>query len=121
MAGLEAKSFDRPDETRKFAGHGHADVVTLGGKGVSRATFEAGWRWSNDVKPIAGTDSCQAPHAGYVVSGRMVVQMNDGTEIEAGPGDALVVAPGHDGWVVGDEPCVFVDFGAGVPTYAKPA
>jgi hypothetical protein len=121
MAGLEAKSFDRPDETRPFAGHGHADVVTLGGSAVARGTFEPGWRWSVDVKPIAGTASCQASHAGYMVAGRMRVRMDDGTEAEAGPGEAVMIAPGHDAWVVGDEPCIFVDFGAGVARYAKPA
>lgn len=82
--------------------------------GCKRCTFE----WSNDVAPIAGTKSCQAPHLGYVLSGRMRIRMDDGTEDEVGPGDFLRIAPGHDAWVVGDVPCVLVDFG-GFEAYAK--
>ena len=121
MAGLEAKGFSSPDETRQFAGKGKMDIVNLGGMTVGKGIFEPGWRWSVNVKPIAGTPSCQAAHAGYVVSGRMAVKMDDGTEGEAGPGDVVHIEPGHDAWVVGDEPCVFVDFGASVGHYAKPA
>jgi hypothetical protein len=82
------------------------------------ASFEPGWRWSNDVKPIAQTDTCQANHFFYCVSGRMNVVMDDGTEGEVGPGDVAVIGPGHDAWVVGDEACVTVDWG-GSPGYAK--
>jgi len=121
MADLEAKHFSSADETRQFAGKGKIDVVNVGGMTVGRSTFEPGWRWSVNVKPIAGTDSCQSLHLGYVVSGRMRVVMGDGTEAEAGPGDAVHIAPGHDAWVVGDEDCVFLDFGASVSRYAKPA
>ena len=74
-----------------------------------------------DVKPIAKTDSCQATHMGYVISGRMKVVMNDGTEAEAGPGDVVHIAPGHDAWIVGNEACVMVDFGSSVSQYAKPS
>jgi quercetin dioxygenase-like cupin family protein len=81
--------------------------------------FQPGWRWSEDVKPIAGTQSCQAPHAIYVISGRMGIRMDDGTEGEIGPGDIAMIEPGHDAWVVGDEACVGVDFG-GYASYAKP-
>jgi hypothetical protein len=77
---------------------------------VGRATFRPGWRWSTDVKPVVGTDSCQLAHSSYVVSGRFHVRMDDGTERELGPGDAHVVSAGHDAWVVGDEPCVAIDF-----------
>jgi hypothetical protein len=118
MAGLEIKNVGSPDETRPFAGHGHADVLNVDGKTVLYGTFEPGWRWSQDVKPIAGTDSCQATHLFYCVSGRMGVQMSDGTEGEVGPGDVVAIAPGHDAWVIGDEPCVSVDFG-GFAGYAK--
>ena len=118
MAGLEIKNVDSPDETRPFAGHGHADVLELDGKTVIYGTFEPGWRWSQDVKPIAGTDSCQATHLLYCVSGRMGIRMEDGSEGECGPGDVVALAPGHDAWVVGDEPCVTVDFG-GYTGYAK--
>ena len=118
MASVEVKSFDSPDETRPFAGNGKADVVTVGGTTVMRGTFEPGWRWSENVKPIAGTDSCEVYHLGYVVSGRMAVRMDDGTEGEVGPGDIVHLEPGHDAWIVGDEPCVMLDFG-GSTAYAK--
>ena len=116
---LEAKSLDTPDETRKFE-HGEIRIVNVSGATVGRAVFQPGWKWSNDVKPIAGTDSCQAPHTGYVISGRMHVVMDDGTEGDAGPGDAIVISPGHDAWIVGDEPCVVLDW-SGSANYAKPA
>ena len=119
MAGLEVKSLDSPDETRSFVDKGQADVVNIGGGAVMRATFEPGWRWSEHVKPLAQTESCQSPHFMYVLSGRMGVAMNDGTEGEAGPGDVARIEPGHDAWVVGDEAVVAVDFGPS-PAYAKP-
>ena len=119
MATLEAKGFSTPDETRQFAGKGKLDVVNVGGVAVGRGVFEPGWRWSVNVKPVAGTTSCQAAHNGYIVSGRMRVAMDDGSEGEAGPGDVVHIAPGHDAWTVGDETCVFVDFGANVSSYAK--
>ncbi|HEY2603116.1 MAG TPA: cupin domain-containing protein [Thermoleophilaceae bacterium] len=118
MASLEVKSFDSPDETRRFEGKGQMDVVQIGGGFVGRATFEPGWRWSVNVKPIAGTDTCQTHHLGYVVSGHMKVWLEDGSEGEAGPGDVFVIAPGHDAEVVGDEPCVTLEFG-GARDYAK--
>jgi len=80
---------------------------------IPRATFQPGWRRSKHVKPIAGTELCHAAHNGYVVAGRQAVQMADGTEVELGPGDAFLVGPGHDSWVIGDEPCVTVDFTGG--------
>ncbi len=118
MADLESKSFDRPDETREFAGHGKIQLVQLSDGTVGKGVFEPGWRWSQDVKPIAKTESCQARHLGYVLSGRMRVRMDDGSEAEVGPGDVVHVEPGHDAWVVGNEPCVMVDF-AGAAHYAK--
>jgi quercetin dioxygenase-like cupin family protein len=105
---LQQKNLDTPDETRTFE-NGKAQVVTLGDFTASRLTFEPGWRWSEHVKPIAGTDSCQVLHTGYQVSGRLRIRMDDGMEKEYGPGDAYVIPPGHDGWVVGDEPVVSVD------------
>ena len=116
---LEAKSLNSPDETRPFAAKGKAEVVKLGGVTVGRGVFEPGSKWSEHVKPIAGTPSCQASHVGYVVSGRMRIKMDDGTEAEVGPGDAFVAAPGHDAWTLGDEPCVALDF-QGMAEYAKP-
>ena len=118
MGQLVIKSFGSPDETRPFKGHGHADVVTLAGRSVLKTVFEPGWRWSNDVAPIAGTDSCQATHLAYCIAGRMRVVMDDGTEGEFGPEDEVRIDPGHDAWTVGDEPCVLIDFG-GYAQYAK--
>ena len=118
MPSLEAKTFDKPDETRPFVANGRMEVVKVGGHSVGRGTFEPGWRWSEHVRPLAETEACEASHVGYILSGRMVVRMNDGTEAEAGPGAVVVIDPGHDAWIVGDEPCVFVDFGASVGTYA---
>ena len=111
MASIEVKSFDSPDEVRQFEGNGHADVVQVAGRTVGRGTFEPGWKWSENVKPIAGTDSCEVSHLGYVVSGRMRVVMDDGSDGEVGPGDVCAIPPGHDAEVIGEEPCVLVDFG----------
>ena len=111
MAGVEVKNFDSPDETRPFEGKGKADVVQLSGHPVARGVFEPGWKWSNNLKPIAGTDSCEVSHLGYVISGRMKVYMDDGSEQEVGPDDVFAIPPGHDAEVVGDEPCVMLDFG----------
>jgi hypothetical protein len=90
--------------------------VTLGGITVGRAVLEPGWRWSEHVEPIAGTSSCEVAHSGYVVSGRPRVVMDDGSEDEAGPGNAFVISPGHDAWTVGDETFVSVDFSGVWPT-----
>ncbi|MFI8293516.1 cupin domain-containing protein [Streptomyces sp. ms191] len=111
MTGIVSRSFDSADETRPFEdGKGRLDLVTTERGAVGRAVFEPGWQWSKHVKPIAGTDSCQAAHVGYVVSGRMKVVMDDGETAELGPGDFMAVAPGHDAWVLGDEPCVALDW-----------
>ena len=119
MAGLIRKSLDSPEETRPFeAGTGQMALVNLDAGAVGRATFEPGWQWSKHVKPIAKTDSCQASHMGYFISGRMKVVMDDGEEQEFGPGDLMICPPGHDAWTVGDEACVVVDW-QGVADYAK--
>src|SRR5512134_3063605 len=112
MASLESKSLERPDETRTMQqGKGKVEIVTLGGVTVGRGTFEPGWRWSQHVKPIAGTDSCQATHTGIVLEGWMVVKMTDaGSEVEYGPGDVFYMPPGHDAWVVENHRCVLFDF-----------
>lgn len=114
---LECKSLDSPDEVREFVDHGRVELVNLPSGPVGKGTFEPGWRWSQDVKPLAGTDSCQVPHVGYVISGRMKIAMDDGTEGEVGPGEVAHIDPGHDAWTVGDEACVLVDFG-GLEGYA---
>ena len=119
MAGMEVKSLNKPDETRPFAGKGQAAVVMVGGTTIVRGTFEPGWKWSEHLKPIAKTNTCQTAHILYVISGRMRIRMDDGSEGEAGPADAVSLAPGHDAWVVGNEPCVAIDFTA--PGYAKPS
>jgi quercetin dioxygenase-like cupin family protein len=119
MSGLVRKSLDAPEETRAFeGGTGHLALVNLDSGAVGRATFLPGWKWSQHVKPIAKTASCQAAHLGYFVSGRMVVVMDDGEQMEYGPGDFAVMAPGHDAWIVGDEPCVVIDW-QGFADYAK--
>lgn len=113
------KSLDTPDETRPFHGDsGQLELVTVGNASLGRATFHSGWRWSEHVRPIAKTPSCQAAHEGYVISGRMRIRMDDGAEEEFGPGDLMIVPPGHDAWVLGDESCVVVDW-AGMTNYAK--
>lgn len=112
MQTVEHETFSNPTEVRTFT-HGVAEIVTVGDSTIGRLILEPGWRWSEDVKPIAGTDSCLAPHFQYHVQGRLGIRMDDGTEFIAGPGDVTSLPEGHDAWVVGDEPVVVVDwFGA---------
>ncbi|MDT7788558.1 MAG: hypothetical protein QOF58_6977 [Pseudonocardiales bacterium] len=119
MSGLLVKSFDKPEETRPFEqGMGQLELLNLDSGPVGRAVFQPGWRWSEHVKPIAQTDSCMVAHKGYCVSGRMQIVMDDGQQEEIGPGDFMMAEPGHDAWVVGDEPCVLVDW-QGESDYAK--
>jgi quercetin dioxygenase-like cupin family protein len=121
MADLVRKSLDSADEVRTFdENSGQVELVNLEGGPIGRATFQPGWKWSKHVKPIAGTDSCQVAHLGYVISGRMKIVMDSGQEAEIGPGDVMECPPGHDAWIVGDEPCVIVDW-AGFDNYAKRA
>ncbi|MGP6157487.1 MAG: cupin domain-containing protein [Vulcanimicrobiaceae bacterium] len=115
----EHKTFENPDEVRTFP-HGRAEILGVGGAEVGRLVFEPGWRWSADVKPLAGTSSCEAPHFQYHVAGKLAIRMDDGTEIVAGPGDVTSLPSGHDAWVVGDEPVVVVDW-FGATNYAKQA
>ena len=119
MGKVEVRSFDKPDETRMFEGKGMADVVALAGHTVLRGTFEPGWKWSENVKPLAGTELCEVSHLGYVLEGRMRVHMKDGSEQELTPGEVVAIEPGHDAEVIGDENCVFLDFGE-ISGYAKP-
>jgi quercetin dioxygenase-like cupin family protein len=119
MAGGLTKIAINSGEIRNFeADSGQLEVVTTDGGEVGRATFKPGWRWSEHVKPIAGTDSCQASHMGYLISGRMTVQMDDGLSVTFGPGDVMIAPPGHDAWVEGSEDCVVIDW-QGVADYAK--
>jgi quercetin dioxygenase-like cupin family protein len=104
-------SIDSPEEVREFqGGTGRVELVNLDGGAVGRATFLPGWRWSEHVKPIAKTESCEAAHMGYYISGRMKVVMDDGEEVEFGPGDFSIIEAGHDAWVLGSEPCVVIDW-----------
>jgi hypothetical protein len=96
---------DAPDERRSFE-NGKIDVVTIGGITLGRMTFQPGWKWSKHVKHIAKTNSCQARHVGFFISGRLDTILDDWTEAEFGPGDAYEIPPGHDGWVVGDNPVI---------------
>ncbi len=107
---LQAKSADVPDETRPFGSKGRLELVRLGDAMGVRATFQPGFRWTEHVKPIASTDLCQVRHVGYVVSGRSMIRMEDGAERELAAGDFYDVPPGHDSWVLGDEPYVSIDF-----------
>jgi hypothetical protein len=111
------KSFQKPDENRQFP-NGNAQILNIGGSEIGRLVFQPGWRWSKDVKPIAGTESCEAPHFQYHVSGRLAIRMDDGTEFIAEPGDVTSLPQGHDAWVVGNEPVVVVDW-YGASNYAK--
>ena len=119
MAGMIRKSLDSPEEIREFEeGTGKLELVNTEAGPVGRATFQPGWQWSKHVKPIAKTDSCQAPHLGYWISGRMKIVMDDGQEAEFGPGDFGEIPAGHDAWVLGNEPCVVIDW-QGYAEYAK--
>jgi hypothetical protein len=119
--GMIVKSMDQPEEVRAPSGRGRIEMVRLGEVTVGRATFQPGWRWSVDVKQVAGTELCEVAHTGYVVSGRQGVRMADGAEIELRPGDAFTIAPGHDAWVIGEEPCVTLDFSGNAPQVGVPS
>jgi len=114
---IEKKSLNKPEETRTFP-KGKVELATVGGITFGRATFQPGWKWSESVKPIAKTKSCEAPHTQYIVSGRLMVVMDDGTKTEFGPGDIGTIPSGHDAWVIGNEPCSAIDI-TGMTNYAK--
>jgi D-lyxose ketol-isomerase len=109
VADVGTRDFGSPDETRT-PDKTQVDVVRIGATTAARFAFEPGWRWSECVKPVAGTESCQARHVGVVHSGRLGIRHEDGTEVEIGPGEAYVIEPGHDAWVVGDEGFVGFEF-----------
>ncbi|CDZ76473.1 hypothetical protein BN59_00742 [Legionella massiliensis] len=112
MAKMEMKSFDAPEELRELP-KTRIEVLNFGETTIMRAIFQPGWKWSECVKPTVGTQSCEAPHFMYMISGRMVIVMDDGTQKEVGPGEVALIPPGHNAWVVGNEPCVAIDFTAG--------
>ena len=118
MATAQIAHLETDGETRAFKAHGKAVLGSAGGATFMKGTFEPGWRWSADVAPLAGSKSCQVRHLGYVISGRMHVQLDDGSEAEISAGDVFDLPSGHDAWVVGDEPCVMVDISPEVTRYA---
>ncbi len=117
MSKFENKSFGSPDELRSFD-KGWVEVLHVNGGTVGRLTLLPGWRWSEHVKPIAGTEWCEAPHFQYVVAGRIRVRMADGHEFDLKPGDVSYLPAGHDAWVLGNEPVVMVDW-QGATRYAE--
>lgn len=114
---LEIRRFDSPDETRTFE-KGRLDLVKIGGITVGRASYDPGWKWSDHVRPVAGTATCEVEHVGLVLAGRAKVVMKDGKEFQIGPGDLFAIPPGHDSWVVGDEPYVSIHL-LGAAQYAS--
>jgi mannose-6-phosphate isomerase-like protein (cupin superfamily) len=119
MAGIAKKSFESPDE-RRTPEKTEMHIVDLGSVKAARMTLQPGWSWSDCIKPVAGTDSCQSHHVGTVVSGQLRIRHDDGTEVEVGPGDAYVIEPGHDASVIGSEPFVAYEFDSkAAETYAR--
>ncbi|MDI2125761.1 cupin domain-containing protein [Yinghuangia seranimata] len=118
MTTLAVRSLSKAEDSRDFP-HGHIDVVKLGVE-FGRATFEPGWRWSQDIGPIAGTKSCQFHHYGFVQQGRFHIRMDDGTEADLAAGDMFECDAGHDAWVVGDETAIVYDFAGNIGKYAMP-
>lgn len=119
MPGVESRDFSSPDETRT-PDKTTVELVNLAGGQIGRYTFQPGWKWSECIKPVVGTDSCQVEHIGYFLSGQLHVVHDDGTEADVKSGVVYRIAPGHDAWVVGDEPAVVVEF-QGAANYAQPS
>jgi hypothetical protein len=117
MKTVQKKSLDNPEETRLFP-KGKIELSKINDVTFGRGVLQPGWKWSESVKPIVKTGSCQAAHTQYHISGILHVKMDDGTEMEFGPGDVGIVPPGHDAWVVGNEPVVMIDF-TGLEHYAE--
>jgi hypothetical protein len=116
MASVERKSFSKPDEVREFP-KGKLELVKIGADVIGRLTLMPGWKWSEHVKPVAGTDWCEAPHYQYQVSGRLAIRARDGQELESSAGDVTLLGAGHDAWVIGKDPVVLVDW-QGARNYA---
>lgn len=112
LTALQKKSLDRPDDVRTLP-KTRVEVCQIGDQTLMRVTFEPGWKWSQHVKPTAGTDWCEVAHCGYVISGSMKVVLKDGHELDLKAGDFLTIPPGHDGWVLGNQPAVVLDFVGG--------
>lgn len=119
-AALTKKQFGSPDEVRPFEQDmGQTSMVEIGGRMIGRSVFEPGWCWSQHVKPIAQTDSCESLHLGMILTGAMRVTMTDGRKLDLTAGDVFEIPPGHDAEVLGDEPCELIDFGD-LTEYARP-
>ena len=118
MVRLLRKRLDNPDEVRSFP-HGRVEIFEIDDNIVGKTVYEPGWQWSTDVKSIAGTDLCMYHHLGYCLVGLLHVVLEDGTSLEIGAGEAFEIPPGHDAWVIGDEPWITVDF-AGMRSFARP-
>jgi len=113
------KRFENPDEVRVF-NKGRFEIIHIGGLTIGRASYEPGWKWSQDVAPLAGTALCEVEHVGLVVSGRAIAAFADGTHTELTPGNLFYIPPvAHDSWVVGDQPYVSLHF-MGADHYARP-
>jgi hypothetical protein len=119
MATLEHRDFTAPDETRR-PDKTTVELVNIAGGQIGRYTFQPGWKWSECIKPVVGTDSCQVEHVGYCISGKIHVSYGDGTEADIAGGEVYRIGPGHDAWVDGNEPFVSVEF-QGAANYAKPS
>jgi uncharacterized cupin superfamily protein len=117
VSAAELKAFDKPDEVREFL-NGRLELVKIGGATVGRAILQPGWSWSSSIKPVVKTKSCEAAHFQFHISGTIRVRMDDGTEFDCKAGEVSLIPPGHDAWVVGNEPVVVVDF-QGMLDYAK--
>ena len=113
------RNFEQPEETTTFP-NGQEHVINVDGTPVGLATFRPGWRWSNDVRPLMGTESCPLLHVGYMLAGQLHVEVNDGTTLDIGPGDTFTIPPGHDAWVAGNEAVLMLDWGGKVREYARP-
>jgi len=119
MPGVESRDFTTPDETRT-PDKTTVELVNLAGGQIGRYTFQPGWKWSECIKPVVGTDSCQVEYIGYCVSGSIHVTHDDGSEVDVAGGEVYRIGPGHDAWVVGNEPMVSIEF-QGAANYAKPS
>ncbi|MHA2616627.1 MAG: cupin domain-containing protein [bacterium JZ-2024 1] len=106
---IKGKNFDAPDETRRPLERGKIDVITPGGLTFYRETLQPGWQWSKHVKPVVGGENCQRFHVKIFLAGHQRIRMDDDTEMEFGPGDVAIIHPGHDAWVVGDEPNILIE------------
>lgn len=116
---IQTRSLSEPDEVRE-ADRARIEVMSIGGIDLLRITVQPGWRWSESIKPIAGTDTCQIAHVGYCISGSLHIQMDDGGSAELSAGEAFTCEPGHDAWVTSDEPAVFLEFSPSAQNYATP-